>query len=89
MSIFEIVMLVCFGAAWPFALYQSYTSRRTAGKSVAFLYIVLAGYAAGIMHKLLYNLDFVIWLYMANGIMVLAEIALYYRNLNIEKYEQR
>lgn len=81
MSIFEAVMLICFGVAWPVSIYKSWTSRTCAGKSVIFLYIVLLGYAAGITHKLLYNFDWVIALYILNGLMVLIDILLYYRNL--------
>lgn len=77
---FEIIMLVCFGAAWPVSIYKSYTSRATAGKSVIFLMIVLIGYMAGILHKVFNNPDFVIWLYVINAIMVLVDILLYFRN---------
>lgn len=89
MSIFEAIMLVCFGAAWPFSIYKSYTSRQTSGKSVIFLYVVIAGYIAGIIHKLLYNLDFIIYLYSLNALMVLIDLALYYRNkrLNSKRSE--
>jgi len=80
MSIFEIAMLLCFGFAWPFSIYKSYRSRTNSGKSIVFLYIVLAGYAAGIMHKIIYNYDFVIILYAVNGLMVFIDILLYYRN---------
>jgi hypothetical protein len=80
MSPFEIVMLLCFGAAWPFSIYKSYTSRQNAGKSLVFLYVVLAGYVSGVLHKLLYSFDKVIYLYMLNGLMVLTDIVLYYRN---------
>ena len=80
MSIFEAIMLICFGAAWPFSIYKSYTSRQTSGKSVVFLYVVVVGYIAGIIHKLLYSFDFVIYLYSLNALMVLADLALYYRN---------
>ena len=85
MSIFEIIMLLCFGAAWPFSIYKSYTSRKNAGKSIIFLFIVLLGYAAGITHKILHNFDFVIYLYLLNGLMVIADIALYWRNTLINK----
>lgn len=51
MSIFEAIMLICFGTAWPFSIYKSWKSRACAGKSVIFLYIVLVGYAAGITHN--------------------------------------
>jgi hypothetical protein len=80
MSIFEIIMLVCFGAAWPASIYKSYTSKSVAGKSVIFLVIVFIGYIAGIMHKVFYNFDFVIWLYVLNAVMVFVDILLYIRN---------
>lgn len=84
MSIFEIIMLLCFGAAWPVSICKSYVSRTTAGKSVIFLYIVLSGYLAGIIHKLLYTPDIVTSLYVINGFMVLIDILIYYRNKTIE-----
>jgi hypothetical protein len=79
-SIYEMIMLVCFGSAWPFSIYKSYKSRQNAGKSITFLFIVLAGYAAGIVHKLLYSHDAVIYLYILNTLMVFADILLFYRN---------
>ena len=79
-SVFEVLMLVCFGAAWPFSIYRSLTSRSIAGKSVTFLFVVLVGYAAGVLHKLLYRYDYVIFLYALNGCMVLTDIVLYFRN---------
>lgn len=85
MSIFEIIMLICFGAAWPFSIYKSWKSRSCAGKSVIFLYIVLVGYIAGILHKFLYNPDAVVALYILNGLMVLVDILLYYRNARLEQ----
>lgn len=80
MSIFEIIMLICFGAAWPFSIYKSYTSRSTEGKSVLFLVIVIIGYIAGILNKILYHYDGVIYLYLLNLIMVGADLLLYFRN---------
>lgn len=85
MSLFEILMLVCFGAAWPFSIYKSYRSRETAGKSIYFLWIVFAGYISGITHKLIFSYDAVIFLYVLNGTMVITDIILYYRNKMINK----
>jgi hypothetical protein len=34
MSVFEIAMLVCFGAAWPVSIYKSLKTRAVAGKSL-------------------------------------------------------
>lgn len=84
MSIFEIIMLVCFGAAWPMSIYRSYVSRTTAGKSLLFLLIVDIGYIAGILHKIKYDFDMVIYLYMLNAVMVFVDISLFYRNRRIE-----
>jgi hypothetical protein len=85
LSIFEIIMLVCFGAAWPFSLYKSYTARKNSGKSVVFLYVVVLGYIAGILNKLIYSYDAVIFLYVLNSLMVMMDIILYYRNKRLMK----
>lgn len=85
MSIFEAIMLICFGMAWPVSIYKSWTSRTSAGKSVIFLYIVLIGYAAGITHKVLYSRDWIIALYAINGLMVFVDVLLYYRNARLKK----
>jgi len=85
MSIFEALMLICFGLAWPASIYRSWKSRSTAGKSVLFLYIIGFGYVCGAIHKVLYSRDIVIVLYVVNLFMVLIDIGLYYRNIAYEK----
>jgi hypothetical protein len=80
MSIFEILMLVCFGAAWPFSIFRSYKSKTNSGKSIVFLFVVFFGYIFGVTHKFLFHLDAVMWLYVLNGLMVAADILIYYRN---------
>jgi hypothetical protein len=84
-SIFEIIMLLCFASAWPFSIYKSYTSRQTAGKSLLFMYTIEIGYIAGMSHKFVYNMDGVFYLYLFNFSLVLIDIGLYYRNLSINK----
>ena len=84
MSIFEAIMLICFGAAWPVSMYKSYRSKTNNGKSVIFLFIILVGYISGISHKLIYNYDMVIFLYILNGVMVFGDILLYFRNRRLE-----
>ena len=37
MSIFEAIMLICFGASWPAAVYKTYTTKNVEGKSLLFL----------------------------------------------------
>jgi hypothetical protein len=80
MSVFEILMLVCFGAAWPFSIYKSYKSKEIAGKSLIFLFVILFGYIAGTLHKVFFYYDPVVFLYILNGAMVLIDIGLYLRN---------
>ena len=52
MSIFEIIMLVCFGLSWPVSIYKSLKTRVVAGKSPLFMAIVITGYASGVAHKI-------------------------------------
>lgn len=80
MSIFEMIMLICFGAAWPFSIYKSYTSKSTSGKSIFFLIVIMIGYVSGIINKLFYNYNWVIYLYMLNLTMVFIDTMLYVRN---------
>jgi hypothetical protein len=80
MSIYEIIMLACFGSAWPFSIYRSWKSKSVKGKSLVFLLIVLAGYLAGILHKVFFNYDNVIYLYIMNFSLVTIDMALYLRN---------
>ena len=84
MSIFEAIMLLCFGAAWPLSIYRSWRSRSTAGKSLSFLIVVLIGYVSGTTHKILFSMDYIIYLYIANAIMVFIDIMLYLRNKKID-----
>jgi hypothetical protein len=79
-SIFEIVMLVCFGAAWPLSIYKSWKTRQVQGKSLPFLVVILVGYVAGVLHKFLFRFDWVVFLYVLNGVMVSIDIGLYVRN---------
>ena len=84
MSIFEIGMLLSFGAAWPVSIYKAYKSQSTGGKSWVFSAVVIIGYISGIIHKLLYSRDAVMYLYMLNAIMVSIDLCLWFRNRKIE-----
>ena len=84
MSPFEIIMLLCFGSAWPFSIYKSWTTRRVGSKSLIFLFALFFGYLAGVLHKIFFLYDGVIILYGINGLMVAIDIALYFRNRYLE-----
>lgn len=85
MSIFEIGMLACFGAAWPMNIIKSWRSRTAAGRSVTFQWAILVGYICGITHKLVYSNDIVLYLYILNFIMVSIDTYLYYRNRRLDR----
>jgi len=86
MSIFEGIMLICFGVAWPVSIIKSLKSKSTAGKSSFFLYIILLGYVSGIINKLINKPeDIVLYLYILNFIMVFIDLMLLYRNRDLEK----
>lgn len=85
MSIFEIGMLLCFGAAWPMNIYKSLTSRTAAGRSLTFQWAIIVGYVCGIINKLLYSNDVVLYLYLLNLLMVSADTALCLRNRRLDR----
>jgi hypothetical protein len=85
MSIFEVGMLACFGAAWPMNIWKSLKSRTAAGKSVIFQWAILVGYICGITHKLLYSMDVVLALYILNFLMVATDTILIYRNRKLDR----
>ncbi|MBN2724983.1 MAG: hypothetical protein JXR95_13015 [Deltaproteobacteria bacterium] len=79
-TFFEIIMLLCFGAAWPFSIYKSVKTGANGSKSLIFLVVILMGYFAGILFKLTGNTDKVIFLYIFNSMMVLTDITIFLRN---------
>ena len=52
-ELFEIGMILCFGASWPLNVIKSYKTRTTKGKSLPFLLLIFVGYIAGITSKLI------------------------------------
>lgn len=78
MSIFETLMLVCFGVSWPISIIKALRTKTVAGKSPVFMIIVISGYGSGILHKLLYSHDWVTILYVINFILVSTDLFLYF-----------
>ena len=79
MSIFEIIMLVCFGISWPISIAKSIRTKVVEGKSPVFMVIVCLGYVSGMVHKTLHSLDWVIVLYFVNMVLIIIDIALYFK----------
>ena len=68
-------------------IYKSLKSRTAAGRSILFQWAILLGYICGIIHKLVYSRDVVLFLYILNFAMVSVDTALYFRNKKLD--EQR
>ncbi len=81
MSIFEAIMLTCFGLSWPVSIAKSLRTKVVSGKSPLFMSILCMGYMSGITHKVLHSFDWVTALYALNLIMVSIDLLLYYRYL--------
>ncbi|MBO4308341.1 MAG: hypothetical protein J5885_00750 [Clostridia bacterium] len=92
-EIFEIIMILCFGASWPFNVVKSWKARTAKGKSLFFLCLIFAGYIAGIVSKFCnasYMASFstkwyVLVFYFINLTMVSVDLCLYIRNRKLDK----
>ncbi|MCL1818136.1 MAG: hypothetical protein FWG35_04340 [Spirochaetaceae bacterium] len=85
----EALMVICFGISWPASLAKSWKMRSTKGKSIIFLSFVEVGYLFGISAKLISgNITYVFAFYVANSVMIAADIALYFRNRALDRARQ-
>jgi hypothetical protein len=82
MSIFEAIMLICFGLSWPISIAKALRTKKVEGKSPLFMAVICLGYLSGITHKILYARDWVIILYTINLIMVATDLFLYFHYLS-------
>ena len=78
-SIFEAMMLICFGISWPISIAKALRTKVVAGKSPVFMVIVAFGYLSGIVHKVLNNFDWITLLYASNMLLVLTDMVLYFK----------
>ena len=88
MSIFEALMMLGFGLAWPCNIYKSVKTKTAAGKSFAFMITIELAYLCGVIHKVFYNYDAVIWLYVANLVMVFIDLMLMIHNRKLDLQRQ-
>lgn len=100
-TICEIIMVVCFGASWPFNVVRAYKARSTKGTSLPFMSLIGLGYVGGIMNKVFTicinvaegrpPLTWLQWVafafYVINITLVTSGIVIYFRNKKIEKNE--
>ena len=78
MSVFEAIMLVCFGVSWPISIAKSLRTKKVEGKSPLFMGIVCFGYLNGILYKASQSFDWIIALYTLNMVLVAVDLSLYF-----------
>lgn len=78
MSVFEAIMLVCFGVSWPISIAKTLRTRKVEGKSPLFMAIVCFGYLNGVLYKVFHAFDWIIVLYAFNMVLVAVDLSLYF-----------
>ena len=95
-TVCEILLLVCFGASWPFNVAKAYRARTTKGTSLLFMSLIATGYVAGILKQ---TFTFIgnpsstgeplkwvaLGFYIFNFLMVSTGILVYFRNKGFDK----
>ena len=97
-DLLEALMILCFGLSWPISIRKSWTSRTAKGKSLFFEIFLLVGYIFGIVRKVilfanavsagqsegfLFSLSW--FFYVLNFIEISIDVALYFRNVKLDK----
>ena len=85
-AFFESVMLICFGLSWPVNLMKSIKAHTAKNTSLFFILLILTGYIAGIISKIVSNnINYVFILYVINLIMVSANLYVYFYNKKLDE----
>ena len=85
-GIFEVGMLLCFAASWPFNLTKAYRARTNIGTSILFMAVVWLGYIFGIINKLVNDdINYVLAFYLLDLLLVSIGIAIYMRNSVLDR----
>ena len=97
-EIFEIGMVLCFGASWPFNVIRAYKARTAKGTSLLFTLLIEIGYISAIIGKFVAAHDASVkgepyWnavkiiafiFYWINLAMVSAGLIIYFRNKKLD-----
>ena len=89
-SIFETVMLICFGLSWPLNVIKAYRAGTTKGTSLPFILLIITGYVAGIAAKLISGqVTYVLAVYILNLAIVSVNVLVYFRNAALDRNRAR
>lgn len=87
--LFEAAMLICFGFSWPINVVKAYKARTAKGTSLAFIFLIIIGYLAGITAKFLNGqLNYVLVVYFLNLAIVMTNVFVYFRNVRLDNKKQ-
>ena len=85
-SVFETIMLICFGLSWPLNVIKAYKARTAKGTSLPFILLIITGYVAGITAKIVtQQINYVLVVYLINLAIVAINILVYFRNVRLDK----
>lgn len=85
-SIFESIMLICFGLSWPLNVVKAYKARTARGTSLPFILLIITGYIAGITAKLVTGqINYVLIVYLLNLAIVSVNVLVYFRNVSLDR----
>ena len=84
--LFEALMLVCFGFSWPLNVIKAYKARTAKGTSLAFIFLIITGYLAGITAKFInHQFNYVLAVYFLNLAIVMINVLVYIKNKSLDK----
>lgn len=84
-GVFEVIMLLCFAAAWPANIMKAYRARTSKGTSLPFMIIIEIGYIAGMLNKVVNeDISYVFAFYIFDFVLVLIGIVIYFRNRRLD-----
>ena len=85
-SIFESIMLICFGLSWPLNVIKAYKAKTAKGTSLPFILLIITGNIAGITAKLVTGqINYVLIVYLLNLAIVTMNVVVYFRNISLDK----
>lgn len=89
-QIFETLMLVCFGASWPFNIATSLKVRSAKGKSIIFEWFIIVGYLFGVLGKIAsHDITYVLAVYILDILMVVIDMVLTLRNQRFDRLAEQ
>ena len=81
-EVLEFIMLACFGFSWPLNAVKHWRARTAKSTSLSFIVLILTGYTAGIVSKIITPPKhfYVLAIYLFNFCFVTVDLVIYFIN---------